>query len=393
MILKIKLFVFALLIGGVIGADQLLNFFLENEKNFKLLALNFLLIFGFLGLALIVNATWSHYLSSIQQTFERNVHFNLTAIYQSLAHPNFDEKLTLQSFFHEEFILSPHYAFILMLIMTGLILSHEKKLRCRLIIANALLLTGFLIYNFCLLILYFYTFTGFEGQHVASMNRYLDVYAMAWEIFAYGTILFSALSRLKIKKFLLIFLTTVLLLANIGNNYFSYHNGIKKFDRHTGLMYRQYISYKIAAKAATYMTDKKPVFIIFQNSAGYEKAAIMSYLVPQSTNQGPSSFGTPYFTGDIWTQPISQQSLEASLKGYGWLLLAYSDDNFWHHYKKLFENSSEKMKPLITFTVCGKTPGLFLFSRRCKTFEGSAYLFKVTQNGDHYHLLNIVSSS
>lgn len=370
-LLKTKLYPLTLMALFVILIDQLI----VNRKNIilKMLALITLPITVYL-----ITHSWHHYLSTIDTPLARQLHLTFTQIKNTFFAPT-------GSFSHAVIInyfkgLKLAILFLVSIFSLNIItffLYQNKSQKVTLAAACITLLLGFIAFTFGLLLMYLFTFTPYEAVNHASMSRYLNIYYIGWSLVALY-FLFDAIRYFGKKYIENIFVFCIA----AGLLFFVFHphqNNISQL--------RQPIT-KItnAIKKVTRPNDK--IFSIWQNSTGFERAIMVYELTPRKPNLGCVSFGKPYNKHDIWTCNVNPKKLQQQLHGFDYLLLAYSDKNFWSHYQSIIPKHNT-LKPLVTYTIChGKTFNSFGNSG-CSPKQYHAYLFKIINRGNQIYLKNI----
>ena len=96
----------------------------------------------------------------------------------------------------------------------------------------------------------------------------------------------------------------------------------------------------------SYMQKSDNVYIIYQQSKGFEYQIVRYELTPFQSNRyedGSPSIGKPYYEGDIWTSNINSQEFIEKLMDYNYLLLAHSDYQFFKNYGSIFHDYNENV--------------------------------------------------
>ncbi|MCP4474416.1 MAG: hypothetical protein GY821_07580 [Gammaproteobacteria bacterium] len=164
-------------------------------------------------------------------------------------------------------------------------------------------------------------------------------------------------------------------------------------DIHSTLYLRQHALSKIANTVKETTPINHKILIVWQNTSGVERVALIYNLVPWTAYlSAPFSFGKRG-NGDIWTVNLSRNKFKALLGRADYLLLAYTDKNFWDHYGSLFHDNPHMLKPLTTYTLC-LAPGFNGVNQPgCTLKQEQAYLFRIVKHNSDIKLKNIAGDT
>ena len=128
--------------------------------------------------------------------------------------------------------------------------------------------------------------------------------------------------------------------------------------------------------------------MIWQKSNGLEIGIIRYDLLPRFIEGG--SFGKKYNTEDIYTSNISEFDFFNSLREFDYLLLAFTDNNFWTIYGNLFNEINLESDFLIEYNLChDKFAGFHSLSLGCYETSEKVYLFKIINMDSNLSFLAI----
>lgn len=216
-----------------------------------------------------------------------------------------------------------------------LIVRSPSAQRLKISVALSILFFGFFGYLFALLYSYLFVFTEYEGIRLASFERYLSSYLLAWLL-----IIFSLLSELffKIynKKSFTLFLCFFILFSylipkNFINDVKSIHSSGHDFELFEDIN-------KFALEIKPHLNASDKVFFIAQNSNGLERVMFYYAMLPYTTSMSWCwSLGNKYFDGDVWT---CDRDLADMLNGFSYIAIYRADVQFWNIVGKLFDPKS-----------------------------------------------------
>jgi len=389
---KLKLFVFSLVIFGVVVCDSLISFYYEkNKKPFPWAKLIFALLIP--AACYITNLSWLAYLKGIQVPLEWGMPgFSIAHFLHALTSPTALQQTIIHSFFHKLLSYVPLLCVFIVLIVIATALTKDKHLRTRYTACHGILALSLMGYYVGLLIMYLYSFTPYEASYSASMTRYADIFHLVWAI----VILFQCMQtpwfkEVRMPKMEMAF--TALIISGLGGIIFLKH---LKWSRpqhiHESVVFAKHNVEKIAAATQKYVADDKRVFVIWENSNGFEKGMLEYALTPIRLNLGSSSIGKPYEKQDVWTKNITVKKLANEISHYDYLLLAYTDAPFWKQYQPLFQTQHEKLKPITTYQLCRINGFNGDIKVGCHVKNYHAYLFKIKRHGKKISLVNVVNN-
>ncbi len=379
MLLKFKLLGFTLPIITILLADQCRRIFINrNEGNNKLLP-RFGALLTLLMTVLTARETWLHYLRAIHAKVEWTLQASIPDTIKNIFTLNFtpSQQLTLHHFFHATIKLLPMIFVVVVLVGVAYKLSQSKAARNILLMDHILLFLGFSGFLFSLLIMYLFAFGTYEGSQLASFSRYTEIYLVAWVLFAYGGLL-PTLGQLSFswKRRAITALTGLMILSFPAFLAASHHARMHKNEQLRSLWRMRHAIRRVAKSVARVIPEHAKVFTIWQGSTGLERSILTYELIPRKLNLDATSYGKPYFSGDVWTNDLSSKQFLQEVGDYDYLLLAYTDQNFWQHYGRLFINNA-KSHPFAEYLIC-RAPEFNGFRKPGCTMQAeSVYLFRI----------------
>ncbi|MEI7482239.1 MAG: hypothetical protein WCK75_07805 [Elusimicrobiota bacterium] len=289
----------------------------------------------------------------LSQTF--TIKPSLSAIRKSFSRTEATgrDKATLIKF--KKSLLSFKIQIVLLLALSVLIFRAEKRRRERAQAGITLrfMMFGFGVYLAGMLFMYLYSFGEYEGVRAASFGRYLNIYLLGWCV-----ALIALLSRVlpedpegqKPSPALtgIILLWVLFLSFSTASKFLIKLRGTPDND------IRAAIQQQIRNITPLIGLDKR-VYIVWQDSKGYEAWILAYELAPRvtSTRSAPWSLGVPYYPGDIWTADWSAQAWRKNLAGYDFVLLAKTDKAFRDRFGSLFKGG---LNNKILFTIPASGP-------------------------------------
>jgi len=369
MLLKVKLLGFVLLV---------LFFLLVGSRSVSLTKKIFTVLLLVL-IALVASWSWQYYSIIHGLNTEWRIHASFLQVTRTFMLFDFTamQKVTALHFLKACLKLLP-YVFVILTVAFCHMLCLQVRVDRRSILVDQLwLLLGFTGFLTSLLLMYLFAFSGYEASQLASFSRYTQIYLVGWFLFTYARFspALSALSFAWGKRVstgltaLVLVILPVFLIA-------SHAARVHKDKEARSLWHTQKVLSRIVDKMSTQVPSNAKVFTVWQDSTGLERAILAYKLIPRRLNLGASSYGSPYFSGDVWTKTISADQFVKRVSSYDYLLLAYTDKNFWQHYGSVFEKNV-RTRPFVEYLIC-TTPEFNGFRKPgCSMQAAAAYLFKV----------------
>ena len=417
---KLGLMPFVIAVVTLIFIDQslicIINRNSSNHLNNYFKAISSLLFLLFCGIA--SKLSWEYYLKTINislfwfakinHTFEEIITAFIpdkSSTHHQLVINNFYDQL-----FEDEFLLNTEplnfilqylpIDFILnaspiqftinifLIISLMFFLNKEKLFRKDLISINLILILGYIVYLFGILILYMFNVGHYEGPRLESFPRYLSIYQIGW-ILVVVNLFIRSLNGVKLRyhNFFSYIFVALAILGLVSGPIIKWYRDNKTSHG----MYLDSVSHQKINKFTQLVEDltneNDSIHLIWQSGNGLEKWMIAYDLTPRRVVGG--SYGTPYDEGDVWTSNLSVEAFSNQIKGSNYLLLGYTDEKFWKQYGSLFPKPIDNLEPLTIYNIC-KGDFFASFSKPgCKLSEEKAYLFKIINENNELFLKNI----
>lgn len=187
---------------------------------------------------------------------------------------------------------------------------------------------GFILYCLLLMATYMFAFTEPEGRALASYERYMPTYFIAW-----ATIII-AIIVVNMKKNSLKTILIVALICLYGMNM---HTFIEPTTKGYTTLTNEIVNEGEIILNNVELSDK--VYIIYQQSNGIEFHQLRYCISPIRTNLVCEwSLGEPTYEGFIWNYNISLEEFEKKLvdEDFEYVFVARSDENLTNKYGDVF---------------------------------------------------------
>lgn len=310
--------------------------------------------------ALLIHKSWSWYVLSINASRKLDLSA-LTQFTEPAQSVRFTK--TIAEFIHRLF-KSDYLAFadinpkihisiallvlVLLIVSMLLIVLAKSEQRAKVTSLVSILFLGALAYTGALTFTYFVFFTEYEGTRLASFERYLSTYMLAWAVIIYN--LCSATAE-RLNKKIAISIPLVLLsiaLYFVPRNYYA---DLKKIQPKGQDFETRNKVEQLALKTKKYIKLNEKVYFIAQNTNGLERTMFYYAMLPYPISmEWCWSIGQKYFEGDVWT---CNTHLSQILKDYDYLAIYKADEQFWKNNGEMFKR---EMK--------GITDGIFRINRK-----------------------------
>lgn len=208
-----------------------------------------------------------------------------------------------------------------------------RRLYCGVMIGIVCL--GFCGYLAALLLSYLIVFTEYEGVRLASFERYLSTYLVAWASFVLVK-LFDDSDAWRHRMGAVVALVCFLVLTAMTSGQLQKElRGIRSGGPDHSLRL-DIESFAAEIKKHIYPGDK--TYFVAQNSNGLERVMFYYAMLPNTVStKWCWSLGQKYFDGDVWT---CNQSLQELIGDFEYLALYRGDDQFWRNNKSYFDPTS-----------------------------------------------------
>lgn len=224
----------------------------------------------------------------------------------------------------------------------------QQRQRVLCVFTMGALFLGFWGYAAALVLSYLIVFTEYEGIRLASFERYLSTYLLAWASFVFVK-LFDNSDRLgRNRNAQIAALCLIVLTLTTSGQFLKELSGIKA----GGPAYQLRTELEaFAEKIKRQIEPNQKIYFIVQNSNGIERVMFYYAMLPNTVSMSWCwSLGDKYFEGDVWT---CNQNLNGLVDDYDYLALYRGDDQFWAKNQSFFDRTS-----------VGGTQGLYKITRQ-----------------------------
>jgi len=197
---------------------------------------------------------------------------------------------------------------------------------------QAAMLAGFSAYSIGLLVLYLHGFSEYEGMKLASFSRYMGLFLLAWGASLAGLAVRWLRGKEGKWEARPLYAAAMAALVLAGWAFIPFQN--------KNLPIRQGVA-RALAPAKEILSPGDKVYLIWQNTTGYEYWMSRYELVPARPSLDPFSIGHKYSDGDAWTQDLSVQDWAALLARNDYLIIGRADAAFRAKYGSLFARDPE----------------------------------------------------
>lgn len=368
---KQKLFPLVIMITLIIAIDQLVNRDTRNRFS-TIVAIMLLPVASYLA-----TLSWHHHLNAMHTKIEWALPLTMTKLHDIFFAPVGSIPHTI--IINYCLALTSTGLFLLFIFIINAITARIKKQNMSFFLIHIVLFLGLIGYISGLLLMYLFSFGAYEAIKHASMQRYLDIYYLAWTLVTLY-FLFDALHFFKRKyspviEYLLVFLFMagfaglLFIHAMRQRNYYHQLYSVWTLRQPT---------IKIGNAVKKFTDSHAKILTVWQSSDGFLRAMMIYELTPRPPAlHACSAYGSPYTKNDVWTCDISVKKFAAQLSQFDYLLLAYTDQHFWSQYGALFPTHA---KPLVTYSICLKKTFNSFGQPGCIMKNHPAYLFKVINN-------------
>ncbi len=221
------------------------------------------------------------------------------------------------------------------------LLSKGAKERSRMIIMSILMIIGYVLYAAALLYMYIHLFTEYEGENLASFERYMYTFIMGCAVFFLYMIIEKIFARFGGFGNILILIPIAAVLiftpwSRVTKDMFNCSETIQD------TIAKRADYYRLEEVAGEWDYEKDRIYFIAQGSNGYEYQVAYYLATPVSLSYDYEmgwSLGFPYSDKDVWTLEMTAAEWEQALidGNYTYVYLYNVDKQFRTRYGQLFE--------------------------------------------------------
>lgn len=356
----------AIVLAAVAGFIYLLSLSLRHtETDHKKLTAKSLLIAksvlpGLIGIVLILKS-WSWYVGEIQATRTETIHSMSDLFNPSLHHrigvtfTEFTQRLSKLNYLNVSTapgIPGPSidiWVGLMVLVSALIIFFAPKTKRLQAALPLTVLFLGALGYAGVLFVSYLLVFTEYEGVRLASFERYLSSYMLAWLLIVFAMTAKSITSVFP-RKYVFIQLPLAILIALVVPKDFYWHLNEISTDK-SKLDMRLSVE-ALAHQLKPHIKQGQKAYFVAQHSNGEERIMFYYAMLPHTSSMGWCwSLGKKYDSGDVWT---CEKRLPELLDGYDYLALYRSDKQFMDQEAELFDLTNDEQASGIYEIIRGK---------------------------------------
>lgn len=311
-----------------------------SEKNSSQLHLKIIRIIAFGLVIILAYKSWQLYLQSIELVRAHSIpplssFFNDGGVRISATLKEFVKRISYKRFHSIQIsIISISITYAFLTFIAILIAKRSLSFK-RLIFTGIILFFGFWAYTAFLLLTYLIFFGEYEGVRLASFERYMATFLLAWGIVAFGGII-GALEISNKPRAATRFSIAMLALA-LAFSPPSFREDITGINTRASLRDARYRVDFLTDIVKKYIKPGEKAYFINQNSTGFEKYIFNYTMLPFETLWWCWSLGSKYHSGDVWT---CDQKLIDVIKGYEYLVIYNADAKFWNDNNALFDLKS-----------------------------------------------------
>jgi len=321
---------FAIFALTIIGLDYL-------KYGYKKTFIKLSIIFTILIALLIFEWSWKNYIiiHEISRGFKADI--TITNIISAINPVTASERQSITTKRFIDYLFFSHhlstYWFLTSLILIGGLMVAVKKSNVYIsILPYVTIYAIFTVYMFILLLLYFFSFSDYEGPRLASIDRYTLTYILGMLIFIGGSLIAtSSFEKTKNYKLFLIITAILMILPNTGRIVLdTVRVGLNTTPLHTAAKITamsQYIKEKTSENAK--------IYIIWSEGSNDEGVIFSYYLRPRKNNSECIFIKPPKSLkdeDDIWSCPLTIEQFKGKISSYDYLFLANPSEEFINFY-------------------------------------------------------------
>lgn len=283
---------------------------------------------------LITHKSWGYWLTkinakkSLSGTFPsvKDAVFSLFGQGQGRQHDVFYD-----FFFH--FFRSDFFAWFLgctAFFLLVIFVVSPRVLRMRWSVLYIAISSGWALFLGAHLFAYLFLFSDYEAKVLISFERYQSVCVMAFCMACIATAF--ALIREGVQIKISYALIAALLLGMVW--------GTDPGERLFSLRTKTAEERLQLAKEVSFLQDQVPlgsrIWVIFQHTVGLEKMILAYELAPSIINFWYWTLGSKSSPDDVWTNEWSLDQWQTELRGYDFVYIGRSNQDFWQRYSSIF---------------------------------------------------------
>jgi hypothetical protein len=196
---------------------------------------------------------------------------------------------------------------------------------------NIIVFVCFFGYTAFLFLTYLVFFSEYEGVRLASLERYISTYILAWTLISFS---FFLSQFEKINTYASFFLAVILLGSTIYYSPDQFNIDIGGIKSKPNLVGARIKVEELTDTIKKYIKKEEKAYFIIQNSTGFEKYIFNYAMLPYASSWWCWSLGSKYNDGDVWT---CDKKINEVIDGYQFVAVYQADDQFWRDNQKFFD--------------------------------------------------------
>ena len=321
-----------------------------------------IIISGILLLLYLLKSSWAEYVANINSTVIIE-HIPLLALLEGVLPKNtevvieeFWRRINSNIFLDLKIIkLSTVWTTLIFTIFSSYVIHiGPRNLYRKSYLALFVFLIGLVIYNLIHVYLYIVWFGDYEGIRLASFERYIGIYYLAWLIFliAFSVERADRISSVCTKNYTRQIIFFSMFMSMAGGAFLH----IKHILPSPELVRMQQELFFATKNIKKYVSKSEKTYFVMQNSQGYEQSLFKYQMRPYNGGNPCWSIGKKYYTDDVWT---CEKKLEDLIVDYDFIYVYRGDQQFWSDNKSLF-NYVDTNRNSVLFKIDKNQGGLIL---------------------------------
>lgn len=319
-----------------------------------------MVIFIIFLLIYLLKSSWVIYVTNINSTVEIK-HLSLQTLLNGEIPKNteavieeFLRRINSNIFFDLKFFKLSTGWTTLILIFISIYVIHigPRNLQSKSYLALLVFLIGLVLYILIHIYLYIVWFGDYEGIRLASFERYIGVYYLAWLIFiiTFSVERVGRISYIHTKNYTRQIRILVLFISMVGGAFLH----IKHISPSLDLVKVRQELLLASENMKKYISKDQKIYFIMQNSQGYEQSLFKYIMKPYNGGNACWSIGKKYYIDDVWT---CEKKLQDLIVDYDFIYVYRGDQQFWSANKLLFDDT-DIAKNSVIFKIVKKQRNL-----------------------------------
>ena len=242
----------------------------------------------------------------------------------------------------------------------GFLVQSNSGDRRRLALLAITLSITWILYLWGLLVLYLFSFSAYEGPRLASYSRYVNTLLIPTLLLGWVWSIpkptvpgeYTVTKRKPLRHGIY---WTLLLIWGLGLlTQIPTFDELPRWHQHGKLARERAFIAPYARLIEENVPPDKAVFVVCQKSVGWEVNLLRFDAAPRRLNRWLWSVGDPYFSGDVWTVPLTLAQYKEIISQYQYVLLIRTDDQYYKKFGSLFSSQTKPSDRLFKVSNEGK---------------------------------------